>query len=741
MKKTLLMLLFISAALFYARAQEINLGDFEDGVLGSWDSWGAPVGIVVNPAPDGTNSTDSVVLLDQSGGSWNGFRNWSDMPLLEGGYAKISLDVLLNADGLIQIYMDNTVSSGAANYTHQVTGITAGSWTHIEFDVSDLPAQDYKQIAFQYDKADTVYFDNIVLHVAPVKFDVMLTRETFGDDAYDTNNPVPQATGWNNGAGAYHYDWTDVTTFTSTNGHMESGSDSSIRINSYGVSGSHSGPDPSASMGVQLTLPTAYMGSWDTLQYVDIAITGEEGLKLGFAFGKRAGFGDNPDIRGLGVEVNVDDGGWVPLDTTLIPNPWAGGTKAWVEIPIELTGDTLDVRFGDYFNQCFLDDITIFSKIAQATNSFTAKNIVFGTVDSAADFSCDFNLSWDADSIYLFLDITDDSIVNNGNSYQCDNIEVYFDMDNSKTMHWPRGGGWVKAVDDAYDANDWQCRLVPGIDYSVNNGSRPSLSTGVRQVYVETGTGYQFTYNVALDSLMPGFNRNPGRLIGFDMLISDNDDAAHVNDANRNQITFVSPTDKPFNDPSLFATLQLEADGKFSLIPDTEAPSAPPDLVADTLNHQVTLTWGQSTDNIGIMSYNVLQGGTLLGNVLAKQSGVNTYKINDLDEGTYKFRVEAVDNFGNLSTRSEVQVSVVPYVFVFNPTVKEINVYPNPTTNELIISGVDNITNIEVIGLSGNVIRTFKNVSTIYVEDLTNGLYIMKIYTADDVFTGRFIKE
>ncbi len=731
------MLSLFSVAFIYAQAQEINLGDFEDGVLGPWDSWGAPVGILINPAPDATNLSDSVVMLDQSGGAWNGFRNWSDIPLLEGGYDKISLDVLLNADGLIQIYMDNPASSGAATYTAQVTGITAGSWVNIEFDVSDLPAQDYKQIAFQYDQADTVYFDNIVLHVAPVIYDEILTRETFGEQAWDTDNPVVQATGWAN-----HWNWTDVTTFTSTNGHMISGSDSSIRINNYGVSGTHSGPDPSGSMGVQMTTSPAYSGSWDTLQYVDIVITGEEGLKLGFAFGKRAGFDPvSPDIRGLGVEVNIDDGGWTQLDTTLIPNPLAPGTKAWVEIPIESTGDTIDVRFGDYYNQCFLDDISILSKVAQATNSFTAEKIVFGTVDDENDFSCDFNLSWDADSIYLFLDITDDSIVNTGAPYQCDNIEVYYDMDNSKNIHWPRNGTWIANPDPSYDDNDWQCRLVPGVDYSVNNGSRPSLSVGVRQAYVETETGYQFTLNIALDSLMPGFNRNPGRLIGFDLLISDNDNAAAVNDANRNQITFVSPTDKPYNDCSLFSTLQLEGGGMFSLIPDTEAPSAPPDLVADTLNRQVTLTWGQSTDNIAIMSYNVYRINTLAGNVLAKESGVNTYTISDQDEGTRLYKVEAVDNHGNVSTRSEVEVTVAPYVFVFSPAVQEINVYPNPTTNELIISGVDNIMNIEVIGLSGNVIRTFKNVSTIFVDDLTNGLYILKIYTTDEVFTGRFIKE
>jgi hypothetical protein len=735
MKKTLLMLLFISAALFYAHTQEINLGDFEDGVLG-WYSWGAPVGIVVNPTPDATNSSDSIAMLDQSGGAWNGFASWNDMPLLEGSYAKISLDVLLNADGYVQIYMDNPLSSGASTYTSGISGLTAGSWHHIEFDVSDLPAYDYRQVAFQYDKADTVYFDNLVLHVAPVVASELFTRETFGDKAWDTDNPVTQATGFPN-----HWNWTDVNTFTSTNGHMTSGSDSSIRINNYAVGGIRPGPDPSGNMGTLMAVPAAYSGSWDTVQYTDIAITGEEELIVGFNYSKRDHNPPKSDsIRGLNVEVQIDDGAWVQLDTTLIPNPLALATWAWVELPVDLTGDTMSVRFANYYNQSYLDDISVFSTVSKATNSFTAEKVVFGEVDDEQDFSCDFEIGYDADSVYLFFNITDDSVMNVGTSNLVDNIEIYFDMDNSKNIHWPRNGGWI-ASDPTYDDNDWQCRLVPDVDYSVNNSGRPSLTTGVKQVYAVTDTGYQFYLNIALDSLMPGFNRNPGRWMGFDVLVSDNDDAAAVNDANRNQITFVSPTDKAFNDPSLFATLQLEGSGMFSLITDLEAPSAPPDLAGDPVDDDVTLSWGQSTDNIAIMSYYVYQGTSLIDTVLAEESGANTYSVTDLDDGDYTFGVEAVDNHGNVSTKSEVEVTVEHIVFVFNPTIQEITVYPNPTANELNIRGVENITNIEVIGLTGNVIRTFKDVSTILVDELPNGLYILKIYTADEVYTGRFIKE
>ena len=85
-------------------------------------------------------------------------------------------------------------------------------------------------------------------------------------------------------------------------------------------------------------------------------------------------------------------------------------------------------------------------------------------------------MSWDSDSIYMVYDVVDDSIVNAGASYQVDNIEIYFDMDNSKNIHYPRNGGWLQPIDAAYDTNDYQLRLVPDVAFAVNNNpARPAI--------------------------------------------------------------------------------------------------------------------------------------------------------------------------------------------------------------------------------------------------------------------------
>jgi len=80
----------------------------------------------------------------------------------------------------------------------------------------------------------------------------------------------------------------------------------------------------------------------------------------------------------------------------------------------------------------FLFDEIYLTDLGVAGTTFPIENIVFGTVDNAEDFTGTVNMSWDADSVYLKFIMVDDSIVNAGASYQVDNIEIYFDMDNSK---------------------------------------------------------------------------------------------------------------------------------------------------------------------------------------------------------------------------------------------------------------------------------------------------------------------
>jgi hypothetical protein len=372
--------------------ENLVLGTFEGGSLQNWSTWGAPLSVVANPNLTG-NTTAKVALLDQTGGGWSGMSYWKNEGILSNQYVGVSVDVYFETlGGTLKLQGDNSLS-GAANIEKFINDIPIATWTKVVFDISDIALLDYKQIAFQSGAATKIYFDNITLLTTleeePQVEEIIIARETFGSMAYDTNNPTPQTSGWGSGT-AWHWNWTDVTSFTSTNGYISTGSDSSIRINNYSVATDRPWADASGDMHVLMTAPEAYAGSWDTLFYRNITITGHENLVVAFGYAKRDHNAPKSEaITGMNVEIKIDNGQWVQLDTTLFPKPLAYSTWKWVELPLpaNLKGNKMDVRFANYYNQGTLDDITIKSikpKQVEPVESFEA----------TANFSNRINLNW-----------------------------------------------------------------------------------------------------------------------------------------------------------------------------------------------------------------------------------------------------------------------------------------------------------------------------------------------------------
>jgi len=92
--------------------------------------------------------------------------------------------------------------------------------------------------------------------------------------------------------------------------------------------------------------------------------------------------------------------------------------------------------------------------------------------------------------------------------------------------------------------------------------------------------------------------------------------------------------------------------------PDTQAPSVPTGLTATVVStSQVNLGWNASTDNVGVTSYKVYSGSTLLGS-----TSITAASVSGLVAGTqYTFSVSACDAAGNCSAQSSpVTVSTQP---------------------------------------------------------------------------------
>ncbi|MFK7001425.1 M4 family metallopeptidase [Flavobacterium oreochromis] len=82
---------------------------------------------------------------------------------------------------------------------------------------------------------------------------------------------------------------------------------------------------------------------------------------------------------------------------------------------------------------------------------------------------------------------------------------------------------------------------------------------------------------------------------------------------------------------------------------DTTAPTTPTNLVASgTTSTSTTLSWTASTDNVGVIGYNIYNGTTLL-----VSSATTSATVSNLTASTtYNFTVKAKDAAGNLSAAS-----------------------------------------------------------------------------------------
>jgi hypothetical protein len=96
---------------------------------------------------------------------------------------------------------------------------------------------------------------------------------------------------------------------------------------------------------------------------------------------------------------------------------------------------------------------------------------------------------------------------------------------------------------------------------------------------------------------------------------------------------------------------------------DTQAPTAPNNLSATGALSSVSLSWGASSDNVGVTRYDVYRSTTSgftpsVANRIAQPAGTS-YSDSSLAAGTYYYKVQAEDAAGNLSPASNEASAVV----------------------------------------------------------------------------------
>ncbi|MBP2833713.1 fibronectin type III domain-containing protein [Aquimarina sp. U1-2] len=109
-----------------------------------------------------------------------------------------------------------------------------------------------------------------------------------------------------------------------------------------------------------------------------------------------------------------------------------------------------------------------------------------------------------------------------------------------------------------------------------------------------------------------------------------------------------------------FAVAALDAAGNISdasdtvtvttTAPDTQAPSIPANLQATNVSaNQVTLNWDASTDNVGVVAYEVVQDSTVVDTVATTTATITGL----VPQTTYNFAIIATDAAGNASAASD----------------------------------------------------------------------------------------
>ena len=170
---------------------------------------------------------------------------------------------------------------------------------------------------------------------------------------------------------------------------------------------------------------------------------------------------------------------------------------------------------------------------------------------------------------------------------------------------------------------------------------------------------------------------------------------------------------------------------------DTEAPTVPTNIKAENITeNSADISWEASTDNVGVVSYEVYNGDKLLITVKDKTS----IKISDLKADTkYDLSIKAIDAAGNKSEAGTVSFKteeIKPEVDTEAPTApKDIKV-EKITENSVYISWKESTDNVGVVAYEvyngDKLLVTVKDKTSVKISDLKAGTkYNLSIKAVD----------
>jgi hypothetical protein len=158
-----------------------------------------------------------------------------------------------------------------------------------------------------------------------------------------------------------------------------------------------------------------------------------------------------------------------------------------------------------------------------------------------ADGSGIWKVLYDAENLYVLVDVTDDSLQNDSaSSWQDDSVEIYFDGGNTK-LNTPLSG------DDHQYTFGWATDEIQGTNIT-------GYTEGIEQAQVTTDTGWRIEVKMPWMSIW-GVVPQAGDLIGIDCYYNDDDDGGDSREGKMLSFSAV----EGWNDASQWGTAMLAA--------------------------------------------------------------------------------------------------------------------------------------------------------------------------------------
>jgi len=166
-------------------------------------------------------------------------------------------------------------------------------------------------------------------------------------------------------------------------------------------------------------------------------------------------------------------------------------------------------------------------------------NVIYSPVSSDEDLSAYYKAMWDAENLYLLVDVIDDELKNDSEEYYYDDtVEVFIDADNSKESGYGEN-------DYTYNFN-WD-RTSP----SMEERGQPYQNDDIKFALATSADGYLLEIKFPWSSL--GTKPAAGVKIGLDVHVNDDDDGGERD----TKLTWRDKHDNAWQNPNVFGTAEL----------------------------------------------------------------------------------------------------------------------------------------------------------------------------------------